>query len=63
MTPNDKTKLAMVEVELSGVLGQLRHAYAILMEQPLKKQKMFADGLIAPQIRRLEKLQNALASH
>lgn len=61
MTPNDKTILAMVDVELQGVVAQLRHAYVQLAAGAVKKQKMFADGLIAPEIRRLEKLQRSLS--
>jgi hypothetical protein len=62
MTPNDKTVLAMVDVELQGVLAQLRHAYGLLARGFVieKNHKKFADGLIAPQIRKLEKLQQAL---
>ena len=60
--PNDKTKLAMVELELTGALAQLRHAYMQLDAGTVMKQKEFANGLLAPQIRRLEKLRDALIS-
>ena len=45
--------------ELAFALAGLRHAYANLMAGAVKDQKSFADGLIAPQIRRIEKLINA----
>lgn len=63
MTPNDKTVLAMVDVELQGVVAQLRRAYMQLAAGTVRRQKMFADVLIAPEIRRLEKLQRSLSSH
>jgi hypothetical protein len=34
--------------------AQLRHAYKQLMEEAVKDQKQFAEGLIAPAIRHLE---------
>lgn len=37
-------------------LAQLRHAYMQLAAGTVKDQKQFADGLIAPQIRALEKI-------
>ena len=43
--------------EVAGVLAQLRHAYRNLIDGAVKNQKEFANGLIAPQIRRLERLQ------
>lgn len=42
--------------ELSFVIAQLRHAYMQLKAGKVVKQEMFADGLIAPQIKRLEEL-------
>jgi hypothetical protein len=44
---------------ITGVLAQLRHAYAQLAAGAVHDQKRFADGLIAPQIRRLEELVSA----
>ena len=41
---------------LAGVIAQLRHANMQLAAGAVKDQKQFADGLIAPQIRKLEKL-------
>lgn len=43
--------------EIAGVVAQLRQAYQHLIGGTVKNQKMFAEGLIAPQIRRLERLQ------
>ena len=42
--------------ELDGVIAQLRHAYAHLAREGVTKQKMFADGLIAPAIKILERI-------
>ena len=47
-----------IEAELIGIIAQLRHAYAQLKAGTVTRQEMFADGLLAPQIRRLEKLAN-----
>lgn len=47
-----------IEMELIGIIAQLRHAYMQLAAGTVKNQQMFADGLIAPQIKRLEKLAN-----
>lgn len=44
---------------LAFALAGLRHAYANLMAGAVKDQRSFADGLIAPQIRRIEELINA----
>ena len=38
-------------------IGQLRHAYAHLRAERVVKQREFADGLIAPAIRLLEKMR------
>lgn len=38
-------------------LAQLRHAYAQLAAGTVKDQKQFADGLLAPLIRRIEAAQ------
>lgn len=46
--------------EIRMALSQLRHAYAQLSAGVVKDQKQFADGLIAPQIRRLERVENDL---
>lgn len=43
--------------EVAAVLAQLRHAYHNLIDGCVIDQKEFANGLIAPQIRRLEKLR------
>lgn len=40
---------------LDGVIAQLRHAYMQLAAGTVRNQKQFADGLIAPQIRELER--------
>ena len=45
--------------DLAFALAGLRHAYANLVAGAVRDQKSFADGLIAPQIRRIEKLINA----
>ena len=45
-----------LEAELIGVVAQLRHAYAQLIQGSVKNQHAFARGLIGPQIERLEKL-------
>lgn len=39
-------------------LGNLRHAYTNLSDGNVTKQKEFADGLIAPAIRDIERLTN-----
>jgi hypothetical protein len=46
---------SVMEMELRHVLAQLRHAYAQLAAGTVKDQKQFANGLISPQIKRLEK--------
>jgi hypothetical protein len=38
------------------VLAQLRHAYMQLKSGSVRHQEEFADGLLAPQIRALEKM-------
>lgn len=45
----------LMEMELRHVLAQLRHAYAQLAAETVQDQKQFANGLISPQIKRLEK--------
>jgi hypothetical protein len=45
-----------MENELQFQIAQLRHAYMQLAAEGVVKQKMFADGLIAPAIEFLEKL-------
>jgi hypothetical protein len=49
-----------LEGELELIIANLRHAYAQLAAGTvrLQNQKEFADGLIAPQIRKLEKMVN-----
>ena len=46
--------------ELSFAIAQLRHAYAQLAAGEVKNQKEFADGLISPQIERIEKVLRRL---
>lgn len=41
--------------ELQFATAQLRAAYTALMEGRVTDQKQFAEGLIAPQIERLER--------
>jgi hypothetical protein len=45
--------------QLKIVLGQLRHAYAHLVNGTVGDQRAFANGLIAPQIERLEAIAKA----
>ncbi len=42
--------------ELVGIVAQLRHAYAHLVNGRVVDLHAFAEGLLAPQIRRLERL-------
>jgi len=44
--------------ELELIISNLRHAYMQLAADTVRLQKEFADGLIAPQIRKLEKMVN-----
>jgi hypothetical protein len=46
--------------ELTLAVAQLRHAYAQLAAGTVKDQKEFADGLISPQIERIEKVLRRL---
>jgi hypothetical protein len=55
-----KPSLAIV-AELTGVVAQLRHAYMQLASGAVRDQQEFADGLIAPQIRCVEKIIRRLA--
>ena len=52
---------------LQGALAQLRHAYQQLTHHDerwsRRGMKGFADGLLAPQIRKLEQLEKALTLH
>lgn len=41
---------------LKFAVAQLRHAYTHLKAGKVTEQKMFADGLLSPQIARLERL-------
>jgi hypothetical protein len=52
----DKIMAAIREVPLAYHLAQLRHAYTQLKAGTVKDQPQFADGLIAPAIRELERL-------
>jgi hypothetical protein len=47
--------------ELTFAVAQLRHAYANLAAGTVVDQKEFADGLISPQIARIEKMLRRLA--
>ncbi len=42
------------EKEIQYAVAQLRHAYANLMKGAIKDSEQFANGLISPQIKRLE---------
>jgi hypothetical protein len=46
---------------LDFAIAQLRHAYTHLKCGRVVRQQEFADGLISPQIRRLERLRLELA--
>ena len=46
--------------ELSLAVASLRHAYAQLAAGAVKDQKEFADGLISPQITRIENVLRRL---
>lgn len=43
-------------VELERIAAQLRHAYSHLVNGRVVDLRAFADGLVAPQIRRIEAL-------
>jgi hypothetical protein len=47
---------------LDVVVAQLRHAYAQLVGGQVRDHRAFADGLLAPQIRKLEQFQRAVAA-
>lgn len=49
--------------ELLLATAQLRHAYAQLAAGTVRDQKRFADGLIAPAIRKLEELLGEPGTH
>ena len=46
------------KMNLDAIIAQLRHAYEQLAAGNVKDQKQFAEGLIAPQIRALEKISH-----
>ena len=46
-----------------SALSQLRHAYHQLSLGTVKDQKQFADGLIAPAIREMERIQEVQVQH
>jgi hypothetical protein len=48
--------------DLDFSIAQLRHAYTHLMAGRASKQAEFGKGLIAPEIRRLERLRTNLAN-
>jgi len=52
-------QLAALRVALEQVTAQLRHAYSQLVTGCVQNSLIFADGLIAPQIRKLESLLTA----
>lgn len=49
-----------VKQQLEGIAAQLRHAYAQLAAGTVVRQQEFAEGLISPQIKRLERLAGRL---
>lgn len=49
-----------VKWELEAIAAQLRHAYAQLAAGTVVRQQEFANGLISPQIQRLERLARRL---
>jgi hypothetical protein len=51
-------RLLAASQELELIISNLRHAYMQLAAGTVRLQKEFADGLIAPQIRKLEKMVN-----
>jgi hypothetical protein len=58
-----KTNKTREQLVMEGVIAQLRHAYFNLIRPAdrawdVKQRRMFADGLIAPQIRTLERAIN-----
>lgn len=48
--------LEVLSLGVTGITGQLRHAYKQLNDETVTDQKELANGLIAPQIARLEEL-------
>jgi hypothetical protein len=59
-----KTNKTREQLVMEGVIAQLRHAYFNLIRPAdrawdVKQRQIFADGLIAPQIRTLERAINA----
>jgi hypothetical protein len=42
--------------DLRNVVGQLRHAYELLINRQVGDMGEFANGLIAPQIRQIERI-------
>jgi hypothetical protein len=59
---NFRTKPSVVWTrDLSLAVASLRHAYAQLAAGTVKDQKEFADGLISPQIERIENILRRLA--
>jgi hypothetical protein len=62
--PGDGFKVkpsVMFTRELSFAAAQLRHAYMQLAAGTVVNQKEFAEGLISPQIERIEKVLRRLA--
>jgi hypothetical protein len=50
-------RLTEVVQNLDVIIAQLRHAYMHLVNDQARDLKQFAEGLIAPQIRQLEKIR------
>lgn len=50
------------EAEMAYALSQLRHAYMLLVNGHVTSFDAFANGLLAPQIRRLENVARRLAA-
>jgi hypothetical protein len=48
--------------ELPFIIAQLRHAYMQLAAGTVRDQKQFAEGLLAPEIRRLESIMEREAA-
>lgn len=52
----ESDRIEIDRVELERIAAQLRHAYSHLVNGRVIDLHAFADGLLAPQIRRLERL-------
>lgn len=58
----NQTLVEIIKV-LNTVSGELRHAYVPLNNGTVTKQKQLANGLISPQIIKLERLASLLQKH